>query len=456
MIKCLKKFEFDHVVNQARSVELKIDGKDYILFCVSQNKGLDPWPEAFGYIDYPLSMVMFDKEGNKIWTRTFGRGTIPGVWFTPFIAFDLDKDGKDEIYFVHNLDDECPFSQKNTYLDKIDPLTGETMELYFFPAENTVEDKMAYSYRHNLSAGYVHGEPVLVTEQGTYKDMFMQAYTTGMNLLWERVIKNEEKGCRASHHINIYDYNNDGVDEMYYGERMISMETGKDLACFDEDTFRGHSDIVLPFYDDNGRYLLYTCRENGNYIGCDRVVMYDIEGNSVWRQIKAVNDTAENHIHRGWIATVKPNFKKIAFASGLTEGTKHQVATEYVFDAMTGEEIDFKLPCDLSGTYPLDINGDGYQEFFAHGKGIIYDSEGNVLAELGEDASMMKGAKMLGFKGEQFMIRRAGQNVVEIWGDDEAVECERFKKRHARGFQEHMAKLAGAGYNHGVSISGAM
>ena len=95
MIKCLKKFEFDHVVNQARSVELKIDGKDYILFCVSQNKGLDPWPEAFGYIDYPLSMVMFDKEGNKIWTRTFGRGTIPGVWFTPFIAFDLDKDGKD-------------------------------------------------------------------------------------------------------------------------------------------------------------------------------------------------------------------------------------------------------------------------------------------------------------------------------------------------------------------------
>lgn len=42
MIKCLKKFTFKHPVNQARSVELQINGKDYILFCVSQNKGLDP------------------------------------------------------------------------------------------------------------------------------------------------------------------------------------------------------------------------------------------------------------------------------------------------------------------------------------------------------------------------------------------------------------------------------
>ena len=41
MIKCLKKYEFPHKVNQARSVELVMDGKKYILFCVSENKNLE-------------------------------------------------------------------------------------------------------------------------------------------------------------------------------------------------------------------------------------------------------------------------------------------------------------------------------------------------------------------------------------------------------------------------------
>ena len=137
MIRCLKRFEFSHEIKQERSVELRVGGRDYILFCVSQNAGLDPWPEAFGYIDYPLSLVLFDADGREIWRRTFGRGTIPGVWFTPFIAFDLDGDGDDEIYFVHNIDDDHPFSHRSTYLEHIDPRTGETVAQYKFPANNT-------------------------------------------------------------------------------------------------------------------------------------------------------------------------------------------------------------------------------------------------------------------------------------------------------------------------------
>ena len=45
---------------------------------------------------------------------------------------------------------------------------------------------------------------------------------------------------------------------------------------------------------------------------------------------------------------------------------------------------------------------------------------------------------------------------MEIWGDDEAKESERFIKRHSRGFHSAMAKLAGAGYNHGATVSCAM
>ena len=454
MIKCLKKYEFSHKINQARSVELVMDGKKYILFCVSENKGLDPWPEAFGYIDYPLSLVLFDTEGNKLWERTFGRGTVPGVWFTPFIAFDLDGDGNDEIYFVHNTDDARPFSHLSTFMDHIDPRTGETVAQHRFPAANTNKETMSHAFRHNLSAGYVHGKPVIVMEQGTYDNMYLQAYTTGMEPLWTRHIKKEDKGARASHNINVYDYNGDGVDELYYGERMISLATGEDLICYDEETFCGHSDIILPFYDDNGKYFLYTGRENGTYRGCDRVVLFDMDGNSVWRGLRSRGNSAEDHVHKGWIATVKPNYRKIAFAAGLAPGTKHQIATEHVFDAFTGEELNFTFPVAMSNVYPLDINGDGYHEFYANN--AIYDSEGNLLADLGQNVILLKAAKTLDLAGEQLLLRRDGQNVVEIWGDDEAQESDRFLARHARGFHAHMAKLSGAGYNHGATVSCAM
>ncbi len=454
MIRCLKKFEFAHPINQARSAELTMDGRKYILFAVSENSNLDPWPEAFGYIDHPLSLVLFDEDGRQLWEHTFGRGTVPGIWFTPFIVFDLDRDGTDEIYLVHNTDDAHPFSNMNTVLDQLDPRTGESVAQYKFPAENTMLSKMSYAFRHNLSAGYVRGEPVIVTEQGTYEDMYLQAYGTGMQPLWKRVIRKEDKGARASHNINVYDYNGDGVDELYYGERMISLADGQDIICYDEDTFTGHSDIILPFYDDAGRYYLYTCREGGNYVGCDRVVMFDADGNSVWRGLRAEKNGPQNHIHKGWIATVKPDFRKIAFAAGLAPGTKHQIAVEYVFDAFTGEKTEFPFPTALSDAYPLDINGDGLHEFYAKGK--IYDCEGGQLADLGSGVRVLKAARTLNLMGEQLLITRSGGNAVEIWGDDAAQESERFAARYARPFHSHMAKLAGAGYNHGATVSCAM
>lgn len=453
MIRCLKRYEFSHPLNQARSVELMIGERECVLFCVSENNILDPWPESFGYIDHPLSFVMFDDRGNRMWERTFGRGTVPGIWFSPFIAFDLDRDGVDEIYFVHNTDDERPFSQRSTYVEKIDPRNGETVEMYPFPAGNTALDKMSYAFRHNLSAGYVHGEPVLVTAQGAYTNMHLQAYTMGMKLLWSRVIKKEDKGPRASHHICVFDYNEDGVDEIYYGERMISLADGHDVVCCDEDTYAGHSDVVLPFYDDDGKYYLYTCRENGSYVGCDRVVTFDKDGGSVWRALTAVREGPENHIHLGWLATVKPNHRKIVAACNLAGGVKHEIADEYVFDALTGDPVSFPFPCPLAHLFPLDINGDGYHEFFYDGK--IYDCEGNLLADLGK-VQMINIFRAFGLKGEQFFVRRSQEKCIELWADDEAVDSERLLARHARGFHAHMKKLTGAGYNFMPTVSSAM
>ena len=86
MIRCLKTFDVGIKPRQARSVELMIGGEAFMLFCVSENLNLDPWPEAFGYIDHPLALMLFDEDGNKRWERVFGRGTVPGIWFSPLTA----------------------------------------------------------------------------------------------------------------------------------------------------------------------------------------------------------------------------------------------------------------------------------------------------------------------------------------------------------------------------------
>ncbi len=454
MIRCLTTFKVSHELSTVRMAQFNIAGEPHILLITSQNRHLDPWPEAFGYIDYPLVMSVFDKSGNRIWERTFGRGTIPGMWFTPALAFDLDCDGVDEIYFVHNTDDTRPFSQLSTVLEKIDPRTGETLDSHHFPADNTMTEQMSHAFRFNLSAGYAHGKPVLVTEQGTYGDMYLQAYTTGMEPLWERVILKTDKGARASHSINVFDFNGDGVDELFYGERMISLADGQDVLCYDKDTFAGHSDIILPFFDDDGKYYLFTCRENDTQIGRSRVVTFDAEGNAVWRALFTTEKGPHNHVHSGWVANVKPNYRKIAAACNLAEVRTHATGSEFVFDACTGEPTEFPFPISLANLHPLDINGDGYHEFF--NKGIIYDCEGQVIADMGSATTFVNAGKILGLPGEQIMVFARGSNAVELWGDDEAVDSPILQRRHANGFHELMLKQGTAGYNANPTVICAM
>jgi hypothetical protein len=47
-----------------------------------------------------LKLALFTESGGLVWRRDLGRGVVPGMWFCPVFAFDLDGDGVDEIWFV--------------------------------------------------------------------------------------------------------------------------------------------------------------------------------------------------------------------------------------------------------------------------------------------------------------------------------------------------------------------
>ena len=455
-IQIFKEYNLNTKLAQIRACQVEL-GRHGIgmLFAYSQSPNIDPFEGMFHFHQHPMELALFGEDGQMLWHKTLGMGLVPGTWFMPFIAFDMDQDGIDEIWFVNNPEERFPLKARTMVLERLDALSGKTTGTWHFNAENTEWERLAHAYRFAIFAGFVHGEPVLVTEQGTYGDMFLQAYNADMQLRWEKVIPAED-GSWGSHSYPVFDFNGDGVDEVLCGEHMISLDRGEDILCFDHEHYNGHSDIVLPFVDtQTNKMYLYTGREQGDYDGCPRVVTFDMNGQVIWKDIYSDewgDYVDDGHIHYGWIAAVRPNHRKIAFAYRQRE--KKKIKESYVYDARTGKRIDFPFPYALNNMRPIDINGDGYHEFLYWQEGrpnvSVIDSDGADIYYTG--GILIHIGKHYDFPGEQFMVWYPDEGKVRIWGDADAEESEIFIDRYKNGFLKSMMKMKGCGYNWLTSI----
>ena len=485
-ISVLREFEFDVALGGVRMVEAALGkniGKGVFFVYTQEGEGADPCHSTLAFHKHPVRMAMFGPQGQLLWSITLGMGVMPCIWTSPFIAFDMDGDGVDEIWFVNQYEARCPLNQGKFVLERIHAVTGEIMDTKPFPADNCQWERVDWAYRFMLIGGYVHGEPVLVTTQGLYSEMFLQAYNADMSLRWERNIKPfaavpqdamfqkpvGAPGSRASHEAPVLDINHDGIDEFLWGERAISFDDGQDIFCLDQERYHGHSDLIIPFIDyETGKMYVFTGRETGDYLGCPRVVTFDAaDGSVVWEDIYSESwghYQDDGHIHYGWIATVEPDYRRVAFAYRRRE--KIRKAEFYLFDALTGEKLEHTFPYPLSIVKPIDINGDGYSKFLYTARNNswigmdggdcmqLLDRNGKLLFYAG--GGLVTVGRWDGFAGEQFMTAHAAECKVRIWGDLDASENEIFKLRHAAGFHEFMNKQKGSGYNQLGSISCAM
>lgn len=443
-IKVLKEYDLGIKLGQCRSCEVDLGYEKGRFFAYSESENVDPYEPYIHVWQNPMHIAMYGGEGQQLWHRELSIGLCPGVWFMPFIAFDLDKDGVDEIWFVNNPS-KAPFDPRKMILERINSITGETIATYPFPAENTAWISTCFAYRYMLYAGYVNGEPVIVTHQGCYEEMYMQCYNSDMTLRWSRVIEPSE-GARASHTTPILDINCDGIDEVFIGEHIVSLDTGDDILCLDREKFFGHSDVVLPFKDyKTGKEYIFTCRENGNYEGCPRVVMYDYDGNVIWQDVYIYTEPVpeySGHIHGGFVVNARPDYRRVAVAI-------HDKGHSYVFDAITGEKTELSFVPERTHR-PIDINGDGYHEYVFWEEGrpttAILDENGKLIYKTG-GVLMQIGKLGADFKGEQIICFYPEERKVRIWGDIDAVESDAFKARHNDDFHEFMNKMIGSGYN---------
>jgi len=447
--------EFDLSVEAGgflRSANVKLKDRSAMLFVYSAGPDVDPGEELLQFKGIqPVHIALFTMDGTRLWEKVLPDGVLPGTWFVPAVPFDMDGDGEDEIYLVNNTG--APFSFLHRRLERLDARTGESTGSWPWPA-HTFNERLSLCYRFYLAAGYSHGEPVLVTAQGTYENMYLQGWDHTMQKRWDVLIKDSDPGPRASHTTPVMDFNGDGVDELFWGERLLSLDDGHEVIDYAPD-FHGHSDVVIPFMDyTTGEWYIYTCREGGEQPGVKRVVCFQKNGRIAWERID------EGHIHNGWIAAIGEDYGKIAmcmrhrFVPGGI-GFEHMEDGIFFFDAVTGETVDPGLPCKGTDLLPIDINGDGYHEFLVIDgplKNAILDRHGNVLDHLPQECDSNMGeslrlGKLMNAPGEQLLLQKKGTTLVQLYGDSEAEDGDIIRRRYAIPYLTFMQKLMASGYN---------
>ena len=444
-LRVLRQFPLGSPAGQIRAVPVSL-GKDKpgaLLAVYCADAEVDPYVEMFFFPKDTLKLKLFTQDGEFLWKYDLGPGVVPGIWFCPVFPFDLDNDGADEIWFVSNIDPDHPLSLKNCRLERINALTGKTTGRWPWPSPERNQSP-SHTFRNFILGGYVKGSPVLVTAQGTYGPMKLQGWNSDMSLRWEYKIGAATPGARGSHMCPVVDINNDGIDEIFWGERCIELNTGRELFCADKDSYRGHSDVIQPVLDwGKNRWFIYTCRESGGL--SPRVAMFDSRGHRIWGDLKT------GHMDMGWAARIGENGEHIVMAirigakSAGPQGFFRKETEEFTYRVFTGEKC--QLPYSVFCTLPVDLNGDGIHELvrgLAEGDGKVIDKDGRVIGNI--DGSVAIASKFMDHPGEQ-ILSYTRDGVISIWADRNAKDNDRALKRYKHPFYKANQRLTATGYN---------
>ncbi len=437
-------FQIGQELGQLRAAPLELGSERGLVVAYGADFDVDPYHEMFFYPKDTMKLAAYTLRGERLWVRDLGRGLPPGMWFCPVLPFDLDGDGVDEVWHVANPDVDHPFAISKYRLERRDARTGELLGAWPWP--RVPAQPISYMFRNFILGGRVHGQPVLITAQGTYGRMQLQAWNPDMTKRWEHVILADSPGARGSHMSPIVDLDGDGIEEVMWGERRIELDKGRELFCADRDGYRGHSDVIQPFLDQrSGRWLIYTCRENES-TNAPRITVYDDRGERVWGALDF------GHIDMGWVAHLDNprDFTAIGIRIGNKTlgpaGRFHSGVEEFVFDAVTGEPKT--LPFAVFRTVPVDLNGDGVHELVYGGPGAsgdVIDAKGNRWGNVGGTVALA--ARILDYPGEHVVaFDKAG--TVRIWRDLDARDTSQSLRRYRHPFYKANTRLTASGSNH--------
>jgi len=224
-----------------------LDGDGAYEFVIKQpNFNTDPYQQP-GYwkrstTTYKLEAYRLD--GTRMWRYDMGWAIEAGIWYSPWIVYDVGGDGKAEVYCKAGVGDpreEAGHVKTGPeYLVKIDGQTGEVVAKTAWLSRDGFSDYNRYC-RNFLTVAYLDGKkPSLIMQRGTYNLIKTQALDKDFNQIWYWEAPQEERKYRGqgSHGLITADVDQDGKDELVIGAAVLD-DNGKGLWTLE----MGHPDV---------------------------------------------------------------------------------------------------------------------------------------------------------------------------------------------------------------------
>ena len=319
-------------VGKVAVADLNGDGiYDYIVRTPDSN--VDPgMPGTLDGRTYQIEAYLSD--GTFLWSKDLGQGIEPGVWYSPFIAYDFNGDGKAEVALktapeTTKRNEKGRVDSGEEYLSVWDGMTGKEIARVDWPERNDRYGNLVRQNRNQIGMAYLDGKtPYILACRGTYKLMVVDAWELrGEELVrawrWDGDEENPIIRSMGAHSLVSGDVDNDGRDEILLGSCMID-DNGTALWS----AGLGHPDkAYLTDIDPNRPGMeVYLCLEPFHTNGRGVCMVDARTGEQVWN---IGHET--KHVGNGMVADFDPSHPGLeCFA---TEDKKGGSSDKYLLTA---------------------------------------------------------------------------------------------------------------------------
>jgi len=311
--------------------DLNGDGTyDFVIKQPSQ--GIDPAgrPNRSG-LTYKLEAYLSD--GSFLWRKDLGPGIEPGIWYSPFVVYDFDGDGKAEVAVKTGHKDarepDGRVRKGPEWCSILDGITGAEITRADWPPRDPRLGDYNRINRNQMGLAYLDGKtPCLLVKRGTYKLMMLDAYqyhNRKLKKLWHWEGDDESPIIRhqGAHGMHIADVDEDDRDEVILGSVVLD-DNGTALWS----TGYGHPDKCFVTDVDPARpgMEIFYAIEDWHDDGMGVCLVDARTGKTIW----GIGQRTY-HVGDGMVADIDPSLPGLeCFA---TEDSKGGSTDRYLFSA---------------------------------------------------------------------------------------------------------------------------
>ncbi|MCX7825685.1 MAG: silent information regulator protein Sir2, partial [Verrucomicrobiae bacterium] len=223
------KLQGDYTFQKVAIADLDGDGQ-YDFVIKQPNVNVDPYKNYWKRSPGTYALEAYRHDGKFLWRRDLGWAIEQGVWYSPYVVYDFDGDGRAEVAVKVGEGDPRDSDGRVTsgpeWVAILDGLTGRERARAPWPSRERFPDYNYYC-RNQLGVAYLDGKtPCLIVERGTYNVIKLVAYEFRGGKLrelwrWEEQEETGKYRGQGAHCLRAADVDGDGRDEVIIGSAVI-------------------------------------------------------------------------------------------------------------------------------------------------------------------------------------------------------------------------------------------